>query len=150
MLSMPNKDEWIAFFLRRSLTFLFYLCGQTSARTSSTRPVTKRQQRQPIQQQSYQTVAVDEQGLVGAAVGLEAGRGEASDEFWSDEREQGYLEQAGLDLILQDLNAVREVAYRGQTNRLRALLESLKRSFESTDWYLSSGFLPTNNGDALL
>jgi hypothetical protein len=49
---------------------------------------------------------------------------------------------ADLELILQEVNTVREVAFRGQTNCLQALLESLNYSFESADWYHSSGLLP--------
>jgi G:T/U-mismatch repair DNA glycosylase len=42
-----------------------------------------------------------------------------------------------LELILQKWNAVREVAFRGQINRLQPLFESLKYSFVSMDCYLS-------------
>jgi hypothetical protein len=50
--------------------------------------------------------------------------------------------RADLEEKIQELNAVREVVFRGQTNRLQAYLESFSYSADSVQWYLSSGLLP--------
>jgi hypothetical protein len=47
-----------------------------------------------------------------------------------------------LERVVKELNSVRNVAVRGQTNRLHALLESLHYSPDSVQLYLSSGLLP--------
>jgi hypothetical protein len=50
--------------------------------------------------------------------------------------------RADLEEKIHELNAVHEVVFRGQTNRLQAYLESFSYSATSVQWYLSSGLLP--------